>query len=479
MKKNFPAIFVVLVLSLATFFFSYRLTQDPPGLTVDEASIGYNAVLIERTLRDETGRFLPIFPLTINGHDWKQPSSVYAGALIFKLFGASLFNLRMVSVLTAIVSLALIIYLNFLLLGLRGALISSLLFLTAPIVLIHSHLAQENIMPIPFITTWLIGALLFQKKRSLRFLLLAGFSLGLGIYSYKGMRAIVPPLALITCVYLLSFPKKLKHLLVFCFSLSPFILTIPWVNAHYAGALFDNQGFTLLKYYDFLYPYLSSFDISALFIKGDITPWHSTGLHGVFLISTLPLYVIGLISAYRQKIYHHFWLFLLCGFFLAPLLFGQVGSIYRFSRLLTLVPFFVTFCTLGVITLINTKRGTLTISVLVLIIGLNFLDFARYYWFTYPVVNRTAYGQNTETYYQRLADLSEEKKLEPYIFSDDYNAQGEDAHFFEAAYFENKINQWKPGDVLPTNAILMTRLANQPGLIEIENYGPFFYFVRE
>ncbi len=479
MKKITFAVLALFLLSLVAIFFTYRLTQDPPGLTIDEASIGYNAVLIEKTFRDETGRFMPIFPLTINGHDWKQPSSVYAAAIIFKFFGASLFTLRMVSVLTAIVSLILIVYLNFLLLGNSGALISGLLFLTAPIVLMHSHLAQENIMPVPFVTAWLLGILLFKKSKGLKYLFFSGLFLGFSIYSYKGMRAIVPSLAVVTFIYLLLSQKNLKALLIFCLGLSPFVLTIPWVNAHYAGALFDNQGFTLLKYYDFLYPYLSSFDISALFIKGDITPWHSTGFHGVFLISTLPLYLVGLITAFKKKTDDHFWLFLLGGFFLSPLLFGQIGSVYRFSRLLVLVPFFVTFCTLGLLTLWKTKKGLLLTSILALVIFLNFIDFATYYWFTYPVINRTAYGQNTEKYYKKLADIAKTRKLEPYIFTDDYLAQGEDAHFFEAAYFDKKIKFWKPGDSLPKNGLLMTRLAKQPGLTELENDGPFFYLVKE
>lgn len=80
-------LFLIIFLILAFFFFSYRLIQVPTGLTIDEASIGYNAVLIGKTLRDETGRFLPFFPLTINKSDWKQPSSIYAAAVTLRFLG--------------------------------------------------------------------------------------------------------------------------------------------------------------------------------------------------------------------------------------------------------------------------------------------------------------------------------------------------------------------------------------------------------
>ena len=34
-------------------FFSFRLLEVPPGITVDEAAFGYNAALISKTLKDE------------------------------------------------------------------------------------------------------------------------------------------------------------------------------------------------------------------------------------------------------------------------------------------------------------------------------------------------------------------------------------------------------------------------------------------
>lgn len=492
MKRIFSIILIIILTVLIGLFFSYRVLETPPGLTIDEASIGYNAVLISKTFRDETGRFLPIFPLTIGGRDWKQPFSVYASAIIFKLFGASVFNLRLVSILTATISLLLIVFLNFLLLGKRGAWISGLIFLTAPIVLMHSHLAQENIMPIPFVTAWLLGTLLYKKGRGLKYLLFSGLVLGMGIYSYKGMRAIVPSLTAVSLIYLFLFQdwkassksifKRLEPIMVFCLGMAPFILSLPWINTHYSGALFDTQGFHLLRYYDFLYPYISSFDISALFIKGDITVWHSTGLHGVFLISTLPIFIIGLVSAYRQKNNNHFWVFLLGGFFLAPLLFGAVGSVYRFSRLLVLVPFFVSFCTLGALTLIKVKLGHLISVVFASLILFNFVDFANYYWFTYPKFSEGYFlpANTVGDAYLYLSNVAKKNNLTPYIAHGTYQADGQTGYFFEAAYFNAPLKSWLPEEPLPPKSIVMAKLAHQPNLKTIGT--PIYdyrFFVRE
>jgi 4-amino-4-deoxy-L-arabinose transferase-like glycosyltransferase len=487
MKKLLPLLLAVALALIIGIFFSYRIWETPPGLTIDEASIGYNAVLISKTLRDETGRLLPVFPLTIGGRDWKQPSSVYATAVMFKLFGASIYNLRLVSILTAMISLMLVVLLNYLLLGKKGAWISCALFLTAPVVLMHSHLAQENIMPIPFVTTWLIGILLFKKGKGLKYIILSGFLLGMGIYSYKGMRAIVPSLTIVTVMYLFltenwksSSKSLLSHLvplLYFCLGMLPFVLFMPWINTHYAGALFDTQSFHLQKYYDFLYPYISSFDISALFIKGDSTVWHSTGLHGVFLISTIPLFIIGLVSAYRQKTLDRFWIFLLAGFFISPLLYGQVGSVYRFSRLLVLVPFFVSFCTLGFIALLKVNRGNLIVSVMSLFIVINFTDFIRYYWYEYPKYSE-AYFLPTNTVsdaYQYLSKIARKNILTPYIAFGAFSADGQTGNFLEAAYFDAPLKTWLPGEPLPAKSIVMAKLEHQD---KLKTIGPIIYEYR-
>jgi 4-amino-4-deoxy-L-arabinose transferase-like glycosyltransferase len=479
-KKIFYPLAIVVLLLFAVFFFSLRLTQTPNGMTGDESSIGYNSVLISQNLHDETGRHFPVFILTMNGADWKQPISIYTTAIFFKIFGASLFNLKFVNVLVAVISLLLIIVLNYHLLGKKAGIVSGIIFLLTPTILIHSHLAQENIMPVLFISAWLLFLLLHDKKSQPLYLLLAGISLGLGIYCYKGMRALVPPLILLTEIYLFfSNRKNIKSLVLFSLGLLPFILIMPWINAHYAGALFDNQGIRFLKYYDFFYPYLSSFDLSALFIKGDITPWHSTGLHGVFLLSTLPLFIAGLVQAVKDKRYHHFYLFLLLAFFLCPLLYGQVGSVYRFSRLLIFVPFYISFCTLSFLNLLKMPKGKLLSVILGVFMLFNFVDFVRYYWYSYPVIQKDSFSENHDSAYRELAIIAKTKGLTPYIYTDEYRSQGDDAHFYESAYFTSKLGQWKPGDVLPPHSVLMTKLEKQTGLISIGKEGDMSYLISQ
>ncbi|HSV94388.1 MAG TPA: glycosyltransferase family 39 protein [Spirochaetia bacterium] len=484
MKKTTIWSLAIIGFILSIFFLSYRLTQTPNGLTIDEASIGYNAVLLSKNLHDESGRFLPFFPLTINGHDWKQPITAYSTAIVFKIFGPSLENLRLVSVIVGLVSLFLVVYLGYQLLGVGGSFLSGLLFITTPMVLMHSHLAQENIMPVPFTMLWLISLFLFSKKNNSWFLFISGISLGLGLYSYKGMRAIIPVWTIITVIYIfLTNIKKLnkdeilvsfKYCLYFILGIFPFLAIIPWLNTHYAGAVFESSALQPKSFYTFIYPYLSSFDLSALFIKGDSTPWHSTGIYGVFLLSTLPLFLAGLVKATQKN---KFWVFLLITFLVTPLLFGQVGSVYRFSRLLVFVPFFVLFSSLGLITIYQSKIGKFILPILSLLFIINFVDFTRYYWFQYPSVEQANFLTNTEDSYKKLAKIAKEKNLKPFVYVDNFNAEGEVGKFYEAAFFPNDLGRWKPGDKLPEGSVVMTLLQSQPNLNQIAEPVDNYYFL--
>lgn len=486
MNKKTAAILLVVSLFLAGLFFSYRLTETPEGLTVDEASIGYNAVLLSQNLKDETGRFLPFFPLTINGADWKQPVTAYSTALVFKIFGPSLTSLRMVSVVAGLVSFALVVYFSYLLLGLSGSIVAGTLFLTSPMVLMHTHLAQENIMPIPFTLIWLIGVYLFTKKSNPLFLILSGISLGLGLYSYKGMRAIVPVWAIVTTLFIIQSSLKgikkkdilitAKNCLYFFVGILPFIVIMPWLNTHYAGAVYVANSLEIKNFYDFVYPYLSSFDLSALFIKGDSTAWHSTGKHGVFLLSTLPLFLAGLVAATRKSKY---WVFLLVSFAITPLLFGQVGSIYRFSRLLVFVPFVVLFSTLGLKAISQTKVGKISLAIIAILFVINFQDFVNYYWYKYPKTEQASFLKNSEESFKKLASIAKENNLKPYIYVDNFEGEGEVGKFYQAAYFPEGLSLWKPGDTLPNESILMAALKSQPDLKQVGEPIKDYYFFTE
>lgn len=461
---------IFLIFFFCLIFFSFRLLDVPRGITIDEAAFGYNASLIAETLRDENGRFLPVFVLSLQGRDWRQPVAQYMQVAMFKIFGRSLFNLKFVSVLAASFSGLLIFLLGLKILGKKFGFLALAIFLTTPVVVIHSHLALDNISPLPFILLWLFGLRSFNDKKNYRYILLAGVSLGISFYAHKSMRSAVPVWTILTVLYLFFAHvknlkpfslRKYKPLILFLASIAPFYIISPLLNYKYAGAVygFDAIGFSSI--YSFFNFYLSNFDLSFLFVKGDTILHHSTGIHGMFLLAALPLLVYGIYLAFKEK--NPFFIFLVSCFFVGPLLLGLTGSIHRASRIIFLVPFFCLISAYGGLRLLQFKERLLKNALLVFsfIFILNFFDFINYYWFKYPQdTYHIFYSPVGIDAYKKLDKISKKENLTPLI-SADLLKTAEDSgtveDFARSLYFVKPNAFTKEQSSLPQKSVLLTR----------------------
>ena len=81
------------ILILAVMLRFVGLSSNPPSLTWDEASWGYNAYSLGYDLSDEFGKFLPLTYLESFG-DFKPPLYAYLDILPVKLFGLTEFAVR-------------------------------------------------------------------------------------------------------------------------------------------------------------------------------------------------------------------------------------------------------------------------------------------------------------------------------------------------------------------------------------------------
>lgn len=442
-------IWLVLLIIIASFLLlSYKITQVPPGINGDEAAIAYNATLVAKSGKVEVGNRFPLFIPT--GSDWKQPVTFYLTVAAFNIFGPSYELLRGVSVFLALTSMVLLFFLAKELLGSGAGIVAMLLFLSTPIILIQSHLALENIAPIPFVIFWLWMLIKFAKSADRKFLVFAGMALGAGVFSYYGMRLIVPVLGLLTLFYL----KKARSIFTFIAGSLPFLLLLLWANGHYPGAVFgNNRPFWVNSYQQFFLPYISLFDPSFLFLKGDATIYHSTGTTGMFLLATLPLFVLGVVKAIREKnpIYRFF---LIC-FFFSPILYGFVGESYRASRLLAIVPFYILISTLGFVSLAVIKVKVVRLLVIAGIFTLivaNYINFAKDYWYSYPERAKKAFSSPWHSVFEVL----NEKHKEGYrIYALAGMAGGRDDIKFFRALYPFDLTEWRKGEkILPKSALL-------------------------
>ena len=97
---------LIIVLLIAGTLRLWNLGSTPPGLTPDEASLGYNAYSILKTGRDEFGTKLPIIFKSFG--DFKPGLYVYLDIPFIALFGLSEFATRLPSAIFGILSVFLI-----------------------------------------------------------------------------------------------------------------------------------------------------------------------------------------------------------------------------------------------------------------------------------------------------------------------------------------------------------------------------------
>jgi hypothetical protein len=444
-------------------FYSYKLTQIPTGINIDESSIGYNANLIARTLRDENNRFLPAFFLTLEGKDWKQPVRVYSTAILFKLFGASYFGLRFVSVMFALVSCFVFYQILRLLLPENLSFIGLLLFVSSPSLLIQSHLALENIDLLPFILAWLyfLFSWTLQPKNSK--LVLAGILLGLSFYSYKGMRAAVPVYMGLSLLYFgyWVFIKKvgsIKSIAWFLFGIAPFLLPIKWLQLHYAGAIYDPAVVSMPSFHDALINYLSSFDFSFLFGKGDKMLVHSTGRQGMFLAPSLILFFLGIIQMAKEKKPWFYLAFFALVF--TPVLFGSVNSVYRASRLMPYIPFATIIFTLGVKKILEVKTKVLkylAVGFFVFSLIFSYIDFVKCYFGEYPKWISGDFSPDFNSAVGQLAVIASRGNKRAYFDKNDFLAHRSDLEFFREVYFPQGVGLWtREKENFPENGLVLT-----------------------
>jgi 4-amino-4-deoxy-L-arabinose transferase-like glycosyltransferase len=478
---------VGLILAGMGIFFSYRILEVPSGLTADEAAFGYNATLLSQTAHDENGRFLPVFVLSINGVDWRQPVTMYYLTGLYKIFGPSVFLLRFSSVIITLISGGLMFMLGKKMVGTKWAVLPAAIFLTTPLVMIQSHMGLDNIMPVPFTILWLLGLVGFSQTKNRKYLIMAGVSMGIAFYTYKGMRATVPVWCILTVIYLAwnwwNKPKSrkeiTKNIASFALAVMPFFAIIPLLEAKYPGAVFDKKSASLMSIYDFVYPYFSSFDPTFLFIKGDATLYHSTQIHGMMLLSTAPLFAAGVYFAIRKK---GMWLLVLAGFLGAPLLFGWVGSVHRASRLMSMIPEYCMIATWGMICLWEKKKMIIQIAMalIVILMLINYGDFVNYYWYSYPKFTENLFSRlDYYKSYERFAQISREGKLMPYVETDVAKFNEICGKFFEAMYFSGtKVGRVPSGDLPPARSLLLTQRKEIPGMERVNTEMPKFYLQK-
>lgn len=339
MKLSDKTIFFLVLVALFAFLIRIIwLDRIPPALYTDEANQGYNAYSILQTGKDEHGEFLPVSFRSFG--DWKPPLSTYLTVPFVYLFGLSEVAVRLPSVLLGTGTIILAFFLLFELLKeqrqkTKISLLASFYLAISPWHILQSRTSMLVVVALFFL---MVGVYFFLKGlENKKLLLLSAVGWVLSIYSYYGMRLIVPLLLLALIIYArkkinLRQKEAILSLFLGFLLLLPLILSFlkePDVvlgRAKTVSVFFD-QGINLRKwelatqdginastlltrfYHNNLYMYgrditrrfLSHFEGKYLLSKGDQSPPFQIPSMGILYIPDIFFIVVGLIWIFKNR----------------------------------------------------------------------------------------------------------------------------------------------------------------------------------
>jgi 4-amino-4-deoxy-L-arabinose transferase-like glycosyltransferase len=179
-----------LIILVGFFIRFYHLGKNPPGVTLDEAAIGWNAYSILKTGRDEYGKFLPLEFRSLD--DYKPPLYIYLTVPAVAVFGMNEFSVRLPAAVLGVIAIAMAFLLTKELFPGKPklSLIAALGLAIDPWAVQFSRTGFET-----GTTICLYLAGLFSFSRGLKrwyWMVLSAILFGLTIYMYQASRLFVP-----------------------------------------------------------------------------------------------------------------------------------------------------------------------------------------------------------------------------------------------------------------------------------------------
>lgn len=306
-KKEHLLLFLILLLFLATRF--YKISEVPPSLYWDEASIGYNAYSIAQTGKDEWGAFMPLHFKAFG--EYKLPLYIYSAVLPVKLFGLNEFSVRLPAVIFSFFNILLIYFLAKRISGkVQIGLLSAFFLSISPYMFIFSRTGYEAVSGLTF---FLLGVLLFLvARRSPLMFIFSGLSFAVSMYAYNGYR-ILSPLVLAMFGFSLLYSYRFRLLKIIpvlffaavvfigaCYPIARFLTSNGSINRYQAVGIENLDRKKVFVGFDIAKNYLAHFNPSYLFINGDKNLRSQMAGFGELYIYDAALLALGLAYLWRR-----------------------------------------------------------------------------------------------------------------------------------------------------------------------------------
>jgi len=184
MKNKFLPLFLV-ILGLAVLLRFPFLSTFPPSMVQDEVGLGYSAISIAETGRDEWGNSYPIVFKSFG--DYKPPAFFYATALLYKLIGWQAVLPRITSAIAGVfIVLMGILWIKKMFKSDELGLVAGLILAVNPWTVHLSRMALESNLGLTFFMAGL--NFMSSTKKSYLNMIAAALFFSLSTYSYHGFR---------------------------------------------------------------------------------------------------------------------------------------------------------------------------------------------------------------------------------------------------------------------------------------------------
>lgn len=324
-------ILLVLVVIVTFFLRAFQVVNNPPSLSWDEVSIGYNAYSILKTGRDEHGKILPLDAFAAYG-DYKPPIPIYLTVPFVALFGLNELAVRLPAVIFGTLTVLLTYFLVKELFK-KSLLTSHFLLLTSFLLAIspwHINLSRAGFEATIALFFVVLGAYLVLKARTIPKLWIVAwlpyvasmytfnsaryfsviFGLGLIVFSFQEIRrnikrftiGVILSLILLTPLlpHLFSKESRLRFTEVNIFTDSSVVNTanerIEREGGSILAKIVNNRRVGFARSY--MIHFLDTFEPWFLFVKGDGNPKFSVQDVGQLYLIEAPFLVIGILALF-------------------------------------------------------------------------------------------------------------------------------------------------------------------------------------
>ena len=396
MSGRLRTIVTVSVIAGATLLLYGSRLGPPPPFSTGEAALVRQAQSVALTGRDTGGRLAPLF-FQVSDETWLQPIAVYSTAGFLAVTSIGEWGSRFTAVIVAALS-ALLMYLVARRLFRREwlAIASAALLVLTPALFSHARVATDAAYALPFVLLWLYCLLAFMERPHTWLVVIAGLTLGAGVYSQAAAPITMAVLGAITVSALWASGHRKAHLVAAAaagFAL-PLLAMLLWFASH-PDTYRDTMGRWAILQAHIRFPldglrafvnwntlgvraslYWGFFDPSWLFFSGMNRGGVLRGA-APFLLPMAVLVPLGISRALKDPAPTTA-LILIGGLVVAPMAASTFGVAHNIGQAMTVAPFAVLLAGFGI------ERILGTASILWRILGLAWLalvpiQFAYFY----------------------------------------------------------------------------------------------------